>query len=693
MVEQLDFLVEIGTEELPPRALPKLSDALTASIVAGLADAQLGHLEVEHYASPRRLAVLVHSLDVQQPDRVIEKRGPALIAAFDASGKPTKAAQGFAKSCGVTVKELGRIETEKGAWLVFRKQETGQTAASLLPGIIETSLQNLPIPKRMRWGAGEEQFVRPVHWLLMLLGDAVLPGRVLGVEAGNVTYGHRFHHPEELTIYDPKDYARLLETRGRVLANFSRRRELIRAQVIDTAQELGGEAIIDVDLLDEVTALVEWPVALAGRFEEKFLEVPHEALISTMEGHQKYFAVVTPEGRLLPHFITIANIESTDPAKVIEGNERVIRPRFADAAFFWEQDRKQPLESRVASLKEIVFQQKLGTLYDKTLRIKALAQDIAASIGADVEQAGRAAYLSKCDLMTAMVYEFPELQGTAGRYYAEHDGEPGDVAVALEEQYLPRQAGDSLPRTTVGQSLALADKIDTLVGIFGIGQKPSGTKDPFALRRAALGVLRIMIEADLDLDLKALLVFAENQLQGRLNQDDTVTACFDYVLERLRSYYQDQGVSVDVVDAVLALMPSRPVDLDRRVKAVAAFKQLPAAEALAAANKRIGNILKKTEANFPATIDAALLLEPAEQALYQALESLGAEVSVAFDQGEYHAALQQLATLRESVDRFFDEVMVMAEDAALQQNRLALLSHLQALFLRVADLSRLQSAV
>ncbi len=690
MADRNDLLIEIGTEELPPKALPTLSQSFTSGIENGLRELGLSFGEVASFAAPRRLAVLVRDLDSRQPDKAIERRGPALKAAFDADGNPTKAAEGFARSCGVSVDALEQVETDKGAWLYFRSTEPGQETTALIPAVVESALAGLPIPKRMRWGAGEAQFVRPVHWLVMLFGSDVVPATMLGVSAGRGTRGHRFHHPDVIDIPNPSDYATLLEQRGHVIADFARRREMIREQVEKTAADLGGKASIDAALLDEVTALVEWPVALAGGFEEKFLEVPHETLITTMQDNQKYFAVFDDAGRLLPHFITIANIESRDPAVVIEGNERVIRPRFADAVFFWEQDRKQKLADRIDTLKNILFQQKLGTLYDKSQRVKQLAAEIARAIGADVAKAERAAELAKCDLMTAMVGEFPKLQGIAGRYYAEFDGEDPEVAAAMEEQYLPRHAGDALPATATGKVLALADKIDTLVGIFGIGQKPTGAKDPFALRRAALGVLRIIIIGELRLDLRPLYQQAAELLGDRIDAADAVESSLDYTLERLKSHYQEQGVETDVIDAVLAQKPTEPLDFDRRVKAVAAFRRLEQAESLAAANKRIGNILKKVEEPLPETVDSALLAEDAEKVLYEQLEQLRPEVVEMFERGDYEPALMRLAGLREAVDRFFDDVMVMVDDEALRRNRLALLNQLRGLFLRVADLSRLQ---
>ena len=690
MAEQKDLLVEIGTEELPPKALQKLSKSFSSEIIAGLKNAELDHGDIKAFAAPRRLAVWIQAVALQQADKNIERRGPALTAAFDDSGNPTKAAQGFAQSCGVSVDELARMENKKGSWLCFHSEQKGAAASELLTGIVSDALEKLPIPKRMRWGAGDAEFVRPVHWIILLHGGDIVSGDILGVSAGNQTRGHRFHHPETLTIMEPSSYGTLLEERGYVIADFEKRKEIVRKQVMAKGQELGGEAVIDVDLLDEVTALVEWPVALAGRFEEMFLEVPHEALISTMEDNQKYFSVVDGKGNLLPHFITVANIESTDPGKIIEGNERVIRPRFADAAFFWEQDRKQTLESRIESLKTVTFQKKLGSLHDKSERVRILATEIAASIGADIEQAGRAAQLCKCDLMTDMVGEFPKLQGIAGRYYAQHDSEPEAVATSLEEQYLPRQAGDNLPSKGVAQSLALADRIDTLMGIFGIGQKPTGARDPFALRRASLAVLRILIEGELDLDLQTLLQTASASLQGKIEAEKSQEECLDYILDRLKAYYLDQGISADVIDAVMAQRPTRPLDFHRRIQAVSRFRKLPEAASLAAANKRIRNILRKVDNVIPSAVDEKRLIESAEKSLFESVHALEADVSVLFDEGKYEPALSRLAGLRESVDKFFDEVMVMSDDEALKNNRLALLNNLGSLFLRAADLSRLQ---
>ncbi len=687
-----DLLIEIGTEELPPKALPTLSNAFRQGIEDGFAKAGLSVGAVQEFASPRRLAVLVKGLPVGQADKTVERRGPALTAAFDEEGVPTKAAQGFAASCGVTVDQLERVETDKGAWLVHRSVQPGRLTADIIPEIVRASLDRLPIPKRMRWGDLDAEFVRPVHWVVMLFGDEVIDCEILSVHSARETRGHRFHHPAPIYLGEPEAYEALLLSEGRVIADFAKRREAVRAQVLEAAAKLGGRAVIDEALLDEVTALVEWPVAIVGDFEQRFLEVPAEALVSSMKGHQKYFHVVDGDGQLLPHFIAIANIDSREPAHVRAGNERVIRPRLSDASFFWNQDRKQPLAARIEQLKTVVFQQKLGTLQAKSERVAALARTVAEAIGADTAQAERAARLGKCDLMSAMVGEFPELQGIMGRYYALHDGEPAEVAAALDEQYMPRFAGDGLPATATGQALAIADRLDTLAGIFGIGQLPTGDKDPFALRRAALGVLRTCIEKQLDLDLHALLEQAAAGLRGEGVKiaDTTAEQVFEFMMERLRAYYQDAGVTADTFEAVLARQPARPIDFDARIRAVTAFRHLPEAESLAAANKRIQNILRKAETAVPEQVQAALFVEPAERALGEQLAALEGEVRALLGERRYEDALCRLAGLRGAVDGFFDAVMVMAEDAKLRDNRLALLKRLGDLFLEVADISRLQ---
>ena len=694
MSTRADLIVELGTEELPPKALRMLSDAFVEGIGRGLDRAGLDYAALKGFATPRRLGVQVSSLVGSQADTVNERRGPAVTAAFDGDGNPTPAALGFARSCGVSVEALETMKSAKGAWLVFRHQQPGASVHDLVPDIVRSALAGLPIPKRMRWGSLEEAFVRPVHWLVMLYGDTVIDAVMLGVRSGRETRGHRFHHPASLYIAEPVGYAPLLETQGHVMPEFAARREAVRAQVKEMAVGVGGTAVIDEALLDEVTGMVEWPVALSGDFDRRFLEVPSEALVSAMKGHQKYFHVVDAQGRLLPHFITVSNIESRDPDVVRAGNERVIRPRLADAMFFWNQDRRLRLVERLEQLRTVVFQQRLGSLYQKAERVSSLAGEIVSLLGGQREAGERAGWLSKCDLMTDMVGEFPELQGVMGRYYALHDGESSEVAQALDEQYQPRFAGDVLPATTIGRALAIADKLDTLTGIFGIGQAPTGDKDPYGLRRAALGVLRIMIEHQLALDLEPLLDSALKAYQAQgvkgFDTDRTMTTVFDFMMDRLRAYYQDAGIRGDVFDAVSARRPTQPSDFDARVRAVEAFRRLPEAESLAAANKRIRNILRKTGETIANSIDPGLLHEASEEALAQQMGELIQIVEPLFERREYESALTRLAALRPQVDRYFDEVLVMCDDAPLRRNRLAQLSQLQDLFLRVADLSFLQ---
>ncbi len=688
--ESRDLLIEIGTEELPPRALRRLSTAFREQIRNGLERAKLRFAGIRSFATPRRLAVLVSALDDQQPDQSVERRGPAVSAAFDEKGRPTRAAIGFAASCGVAVDKLEKLENDKGAWLLFRSTEPGKPAAALIPAIVESALKQLPIPKRMRWSDRRAEFVRPVHWVVLLHGEQRLDATIMDLPAGRESRGHRFHQPEPLHIDTPADYEELLHTKGRVIADFGRRKQAIHALVQEAATRLGGTALIDPDLLDEVTALVEWPVAVAGDFAPRFLDIPAEALIASMQGHQKYFPVVDDQQRLLPHFITVSNIDSREPEQVRKGNERVITPRLSDAGFFWNQDRKIRLADRLDSLKQVLFQKQLGTLYDRAQRISRLAGDLARSIGADPEQAARAGLLCKCDLVTEMVGEFPELQGVMGRYYALHDGEDQQVAQALDEQYMPRFAGDRLPDTLTGQLLSIADKLDSLIGIFSIGQAPTGDKDPFALRRAALGALRIMIECKLDIDLDSALSHAARNYSHEFTQRDTTEQVFYFMMERLRGYYQEQGHASDLFDAVLARRPARPGDFDRRLRALAAFRKLPEAESLAAANKRIANILRKAEGELPQQVDETLLQDKAEKRLARAVAEMEKQVLPLFREREYEQALTRLAALRVPVDNFFDQVLVMAEDSALRHNRLALLERLHNLFLHVAELSRLQ---
>ncbi len=685
-----DLLFEIGTEELPPKALARLEEALAAGIRAGLEQAQLAHGALRSFATPRRLAVLVESVATHQPDRRIQRRGPAVEVAFDAEGRPTRAALGFARSCGTEVEALERLRTDKGEWLLYQAIEPGRPAIELLPGIVAEALAQLPVPKRMRWGAGEVEFARPVHWAVMLYGRVVVEAGILGVHAGRETRGHRFHCPGPLTLESPDEYAQRLLKPGYVLADRGERARRIREQVEACAASVGGRALIEPDLLEEVTALVEWPVALVGHFETRFLDVPPEVLVTTMQDNQKYFPIVDDQGRLLPHFVAVSNIESREPDRVREGNERVIRPRFQDAEFFWNQDRKTPLIARRPKLAEVVFQEKLGSLLDKSDRLMTLAPHIAGQLGRDQSWARRAAELAKCDLLTDMVYEFPALQGIMGRYYALHDGEPEEVAWALEEQYQPKGAGAPLPAHDTGRILALADRLDTLVGIFAAGIRPSGLKDPFGLRRGALGVLRILIEQDLDLDLLELLHEAAARYPRALEAQRVVPEVFDFCVERLRAYYAQQGIPADSFEAVAARRPTRPVDFDRRIRAVEAFRRLPEAEALAAAHKRIHNILKKAE-QAPGEVSPADFSTAGERHLWEALRTARTEVEPLFTAGEYTRGLERLAALREAVDRFFDEVLVMAEDPAVRRNRLALLSTLAQLFLQVADISRLQS--
>ena len=710
-----DFLFEIGTEELPPKALPGLGQALVAALGAGLDKAGLAHGELVGFATPRRLAVWVKALAARQPEQQLRRKGPPVSAAFDAAGKATRAALAFAESCGTEVSKLERIEEAKGSFLYFTGTRTGARAVDLLPGLVEAALDALPIPRRMHWGSGSALFVRPVHWLVMLYGTEVVPATLLETPSGRETRGHRFLAPRPLRLASPERYERTLREHGFVLADFAARRARIRDQVTALARSVGGRALITEALLDEVTALTEWPVALAGKFEERFLELPREVLTATLEDHQRYFPVESAERRLLPAFIAVANIASREPARVRAGNERVVRARLADAAFFYAQDRREPLAMRVAALDAVTYQARLGSLGDKMRRVRALAGEVATTAGAPAGEAQRAAELCKCDLLTAMVGEFPELQGVMGSYYARADGEPPEVAAAIREHYLPRGAGDELPATGVGLALALADKLDTLAGIFAIGEKPTGAKDPFALRRAALGVQRMLIEKSLDLDLLACLgraVAAVHADIARLRAGtsgaaarplppvaETVAGVYDFLMERLRAYYLERAapqalpgmaaVTSEMFDAVLAARPASPLDFDARLKALSTFLELPEAASLTAANKRIANILRKAPGAPPAEVDVAQLRETAEVRLFDAMRSLRDAVDEAIARREYTGALGRLAQLRPAVDAFFDQVMVMDEDPALRANRLGLLAQLRALFAGVADLSRL----
>jgi glycyl-tRNA synthetase beta chain len=681
-----DLLFELCTEELPPRTLPALSSALTAGITKGIDDLGLPHGKVHGFATPRRLAVWIEKLAEHQPDRQVERRGPPLANAFDAQGAATQAATAFAKSCGVAVGELSKLTTEKGAWLQFRGTEHGAATTALLKDILTQAIAALPIAKRMRWGAHSAEFVRPVHSVVLLYGDEVVPIELLGLQSGRVTSGHRFHHLKPISLKSAKGYEAKLR-RAKVIADFAKRRETIRSGVIAAAAQVGGSALIDDALLDEVTALVEWPVPLTGQFEQRFLSLPREVVIATVQDHQRYFAVQGPDGKLSGWFVTVSNIESRDPSKVREGNERVVRPRLSDAAFFWEQDRKISLQAHAARLAGVIFQAKLGSYAEKTARVTRLAQLIGSHIGAGPDLA-QAAELAKADLMTAMVGEFPELQGTMGRYYAEAQGLPRDVSVAIEEHYRPRFAGDALPSTKIGQALSLADKIDTLVGIFAIEQRPTGTKDPFGLRRAALGVLRILLDARLELDLlEVLAAAAAAQPVQRAGVADEV---YDFIAERLRGVLlEEPGTTPEMLDAVLANRPRSPLDAVTRLAALKEFLLLPDAVVLAGINKRIANILKKTQVSRDWVVDAQALSEEAELGLHRALTNLRDPVLDATRERRYADSLQALVGLRAPVNEFFDRVMVMDENTAKRNNRLALLRDVLVLLGGVADLSRL----
>ena len=684
-----NFLVEIGTEELPPKALKTLATSFADNVEAELNQAGLTFDKIEWFAAPRRLAVKVLNLATNQPSKEIEKRGPAVSAAFDAEGKPTKAAEGWARGCGITVEQAERLVTDKGEWLVHRAKIEGQPTKNLLNNIVANALAKLPIPKPMRWADKTVQFIRPVHTVTMLLGDELIEGEILGVASARTIRGHRFLGEKEFEIQHADQYPQLLREKGSVVADFNERKAEILAKSQAKATALGGVADIEESLLEEVTSLVEYPNVLAAKFEERFLAVPAEALVYTMKGDQKYFPIYDKDGKLLPHFIFVSNINPEDPTAIIEGNEKVVRPRLTDAEFFFKTDLKQKLVDRLPRLETVLFQQQLGTLKDKTDRIEQLAGKIAKQIGADEAKAKRAGLLSKCDLMTNMVFEFTDTQGVMGMHYARHDGEDEEVAVALNEQYMPRFAGDELPKSLVASAVALADKFDTLTGIFGIGQAPKGSADPFALRRAALGALRIIVEKNLPLDLEDLVKKSTALFGDKLTNQNVVADVVDFMLGRFRAWYQDEGIAVDVIQAVLARRPTRPADFDARVRAVSHFRTLDSAEALAAANKRVSNILAKADAAI-GEINLTACVEPAEKALAEAVLALRTEVKPLIAKGDYTAVLDKLANLRAPVDNFFDNVMVNAEDPALRQNRLAILNTLQGLFLQVADISLLQ---
>lgn len=689
MSDTKTLLFELGSEELPPKNLLALARALESGIASGLADAGVAFSASRFYATPRRLAVLVENLETAQPNKTVEKRGPAMQAAYAPDGSPSKAALGFAASCGTTFDQLRELKTDKGAWLSYTQEIAGRPTAELIPDIIRKSLAALPIAKRMRWGNFSTEFVRPVHWAVLLFGEEVIDTEILGLNTGRATRGHRFHAPEQLDIASPETYDDTLLQQGRVIADFEYRKVIIRDAANAAAAAVGGSSHIEDDLLEEVAALNEWPVPVTGNFDPRFLELPAEVLITTMQTNQKYFPVKGRDGALLPHFITFSNIESKHPDSIKHGNERVITPRLTDAEFFWKQDRKKPLAERVLNMAHIVFQEKLGTVADKTERVIRLSGVIANLLQADAELAKRAALLAKADLLTDMVGEFGNLQGIMGRYYASADGEPAEVAAAIEEHYLPKQSGGATPASTTGQIVALADKLDTLCGIFSAGLIPTGDKDPYALRRAAIGVLRIIIENGLPLNIRALIDIALNQLTNHFDVDATRALVNDFVFDRLKGYCLDQGCTADEFEAVLAVAPAEPLDFMQRLAAVKTFRQLPEAESLSAANKRIRNILKKSE-TAPAQAVGALV-EAQEKQLLAAAEASGAAIAPLLARRDYQGALNRLAQLEGPVNEFFDHVMVMCDDPELRKNRLALLTLLSEQFLTCADISKLQS--
>lgn len=693
------ILFELGCEELPPKSLKPLRDALQASITQQLTAADITFDSIKAFAAPRRLAIQIQGISDKQPDRTEQKRGPAIKAAFDAEGNPTRAAMGFAKGLGIEASELTTIKTDKGDYVGFEQTIRGQATTELLPAIFQTALDNLPIAKRMRSGASRDEFVRPVQWAVLMQDDTVIDATIQGHQTGAQTRGHRFHSPDYHNIAHANDYEELLSDL-KVVADFDKRQMLIKNQVKALADEVNSDAIVPQDLLNEVTALVDFPIALRASFEARFLQVPQEALISTMQADQKYFCLTDKTGKLQPYFIFITNIESKDPNQIIEGNEKVVRPRLADAEFFFLQDQKQPLFALTESLKNRVFQDKLGTIWEKSERIAKLAAFIATLMqqqchDINVDETVRAGILSKADLASSLVGEYPELQGIAGTYYARLNDEPEAVAASLEEQYLPKFSGDVLPQTPIGICLALADRLDTLVGIFAIDQAPTGSKDPFSLRRSAIGILRILIEKQLPINLVALV---EQAIKGYSDAEgskiakmgDTFTQVMAFLNSRYRAMYTEQGVSVDTIQAVQAINPHMPLDFDQRIRAVQAFSELSQASMLADSNKRVANILAKSEVSVADTVDEALLSESAEQNLYANVKQAQTVVQPLLEQADYTQVLQTLASLDEPLTQFFDQVMVNSEDAALKNNRLALLKQVRALFLMVADISELQ---
>jgi glycyl-tRNA synthetase beta chain len=693
-----DLLIELLTEELPPKALPRLMEAFRHGIFEGLKAQHFVSAEAESlrpFATPRRLAVLVSDVLDRQPDRVIERKGPAVSAGFDAEGKPTPALAGFARSCGVEVGKLERRAGDKGEHFVYVAKQKGEPLKNHLAALVEGVLKKLPIPKLMRWGDGAAQFVRPVHGVILLHGKKVVPGTVLGLKSGNKTLGHRFLSKGPVTVRHPREYEKWLAQQGKVVAHFEVRRDAI-AKALDAAAKKAGKGVRwdlgkAAELVDEVACLVEYPVAHQGTFDKAFLDLPKECLVVSMQQHQKYFPLAGADGKLLNKFLFVANMKAANPAHIVHGNERVLRARLADARFFYDQDRKHKLDARVPRLAQVVYHNKLGSQWDRVQRLVKLAGEIAHLLKTDAAGAERAAYLCKADLLTEMVGEFPELQGIMGHYYALHDGESAFVAGAIEQHYFPRGAGGPLPAGPIALSVALADKLDTLAGIFGIGLAPTGEKDPFGLRRAALGVVRILIEKQLPLDVRALFERARAQFPAGVVAESVAQDLYGFLLERLKPYLREHGFRPDEIDAVLSLNPSRLDQTLKRLEALQAFRRLPEAEALAAANKRIRNILKQAGGAPAAEVDPALLREDAERHLAEQVAARRSEVEPLFQHAEYGAALKRLAGLRPAVDTFFDKVMVMTDDTAVRNNRLALLNNLSALFLGAADISRLQS--
>ncbi len=685
------LLFEIGTEELPPKSLKSLAQALASGIEQGLTQAQFPFEQVQWLAAPRRLAVRVTQLANQQPDRVVEKRGPAISAAFDAEGNPTKAALGWARGNGIDIEQAERLVTDKGEWLLHKAHIQGQSIDALFFDIAAKAIKQLPIPKPMRWGSSDTQFVRPVHTLCVLLGDQVLPGELLGLTSGRTVQGHRFMGEARFEIDSADSYAEQLETQGKVIVDFDKRQQLIARQIEAAAQSQNGQVAPDQDLLDEVTAIVDWPTALIGRFDEAFLQVPNEALIYTIKDNQRYFPLQDQHGQLMPSFVFISNVESIKPEVVVSGNEKVVRPRLEDAKFFFEQDKRFSLESRLTRLEKVVFEKTLGTQAEKSHRVAALAQWIATQLSCDAQLAHRAGLLAKCDLTSEMVGEIPEVQGIMGSYYALHDGEDPQVAQAIEEQYRPRFSGDDLPKAPLSLALALADKLDTLVGIFAIGRIPKGDKDPYALRRAAIGIARLLIEPKLPISVSALLTQSAALLQDKADANAILPQIRNFIEARLKAWYQEKGYAPDSIQAVLATPWDNLSDLDARLRAVEAFRHRPEVASLAAANKRISNILAKNELDLAETWQTELFEHDSEQTLAQLVLDLKAQAKPLLAEQSYEALLDLLAQLKTPVDTFFDHVMVMADDPKVRANRLSLLNQLRALFLTTADISLIQS--